>query len=210
MSAISNFSFENFREEILKKGVARPNRFEVSIMKPPCLLLNEDIEMDDVKMTGMLVEWTQLPQTRLVTSRQQIFGPPSFHPQGIEYGGDNLTMQFYLDQNMSAKKFFDAWMNKIIDPEDFTVGYYYDILGSKMTITQLNEQDFSLYGVEFNNIFPAAVNPIQLDHNAGNTVSKLTVVFNYKTWNKIKPGDNNVELLLRDEYKKLQVKRNSY
>lgn len=210
MSIISNFSFENFREEILKKGVARPNRFEVSIMKPPCLLLNEDIEMDDIKMTGMLVEWTQLPQTRLVTSRQQIFGPPSFHPQGIEYGGDNLTMQFYLDQNMSAKKFFDAWMNKIIDPEDFTVGYYYDILGSKMTISQLNEQDFSLYGVEFNNIFPAAVNPIQLDHNAGNTVSKLTVVFNYKTWNKIKPADAKVELWLEDEYKKLQVKRNSY
>ena len=39
-----------------------------------------------------------------------------------------------------------------------------------------------MYGVKFIDLFPIAVNPVQLDHNQANAVSRLTVTFAYRRW----------------------------
>ena len=174
---MSLFSLENFRAEVLNRGLAKANRFEVIIVPPKCVA-----SAGDVRLISMMAENCQLPTTRIITAQQRIFGPPTNHPQSAEYGGDNMTVQFYLDREMTVKRFFDVWVDGIVDRTRNTVYYQDNYLSQGMTISQLDEQDRAVYGVKFMDLFPIAVNPVQLDHNQANTVSRLTVTFAYRRW----------------------------
>lgn len=182
---MSYFNLDNFRAEVLKKGLAKANRFEVVIQTPNCLLKLYPEKVTSIvkyNTVGMFAEFVNMPGVRFITSRQNLFGPPSFHPQTIDFGGDNLTIQFYLDRSMFVKSFFDNWMDCIISKSDFTLDYQNNWIGQNMQILQLDEQDNALYGVEIRDLFPVSVNPIQLDHNSNNTPTRLNVTFNYKKW----------------------------
>lgn len=174
---MANFSLENFRAEVLNKGMAKANRFEVFIVPPKCVR-----DGSDARIVSMMAENCQLPQTRLLTSQQRIFGPATQHPQSAEYGGDNMSVQFYLDNQMRVKKFFDAWIDGIVDRARNTVYYQDNYLSQGMTISQLDEYDRVTYSVKFTDLFPIAVNPVQLDHNQSNAVSRLNVTFAYRRW----------------------------
>ena len=174
---MSLFSLENFRAEVLNRGLAKANRFEVIIVPPKCVA-----SAGDVRVVSMMAENCQLPTTRIITAQQRIFGPPTNHPQSAEYGGDNMTIQFYLDREMTVKRFFDVWVDGVVDRTRNTVYYQDNYLSQGMTISQLDEQDRAMYGVKFIDLFPIAVNPVQLDHNQANAVSRLTVTFAYRRW----------------------------
>ena len=174
---MSTFSLENFRAEVLNRGLAKANRFEVIIVQPKCVA-----SAGDIRIVSMLAENCQLPTTRIITAQQRIFGPPTSHPQSAEYGGDNMSVQFYLDREMTVKRFFDVWIDGVVDRTKNTAYYQDNYLSQGMTISQLDEQDRVMYGVRFIDLFPIAVNPVQLDHNQANAVSRLNVTFAYRRW----------------------------
>lgn len=185
---MSNFSIDNFRSEVLAGGLSKPNRFEVIITAPPCcnaLLANNKFKMASPGLVSLFCTQASLPQTRILTSRQQIFGPPSYHPQGAEYGGDSLSLQFYLDTQMSVKTFFDTWMDGIVNRNTGEVYFANNYMCQGLTITQLDEEDDPTYRIKFDDVFPTAVTPLQLDHGMSNQVHKLNVTFNYRRWHRI-------------------------
>lgn len=181
---MANFSLENFRAEVLNRGLAKANRFEVVIVPPKCVR-----SLGDVRVVSMMAENCSLPQTRIITSQQRIFGPPTQHPQSADYGGDNMSIQFYLDRNMTVKKFFDAWVDGTVDRTKNTVYYQDNYLSQNMTISQLDEEDRVTYQVKFLDLFPIAVNPVQLDHNQSNAISRLNVTFAYRRWIPLTTSD---------------------
>lgn len=135
-----------------------------------------------------MCETTFLPMTRILTGRQQIFGPPEYFATGVDYGGDNMGMNFYLDREYTVKKFFDAWLDTIIEkgPQDAIapqfVTSYPDQYKSRAFIKQLDEQDNVTYAAELIDLFPVATNVVTLDHNLSNQPSRLNVTFNYRYW----------------------------
>jgi hypothetical protein len=174
---MSTFTLENFRAEVLARGMAKPNRFEVVVIAPRCVN-----KTSNVRLVSMMAENCQLPMSRINTSQQRIFGPPTQHPHFAEYGGESMSVQFYLDREMTVKTFFDDWINGVVDPVANTAYYQDNYLSTGMTIAQLDEQDQNMYKVKFIDLYPIAVNPVQLDHNQGNTVSRLNVTFTYRRW----------------------------
>lgn len=174
---MATFSLENFRAEVLARGLAKANRFEVVVLSPQCVR-----NSNDSRVVSMMAENAQLPMARVSTSTQRIFGPPTQHPQFAEYGGDNMSLQFYLDREMRVKNFFDTWINGVVDPRTGTPFYQTNYLSTGMTITQLDEKDQIMYGVKFYDLYPIAVNPVQLDHNQANSISRLNVTFTYRRW----------------------------
>jgi hypothetical protein len=171
---MANFSVANFLSEVNNRGLARSDRFEVILTAPPC------VKGDD-RLVSLFCDQASLPQTRIRTSQQQIFGPPSFHPQGAEYGGDSFSLQFFLDANMSIKQFFDKWVDGIVNRSTGEVYFQDNYLCQGLTVTQLNQENKPMYRVKFEDLFPTAVNPVQLDYGLA-SVNKLNVTFSYRRW----------------------------
>lgn len=177
----SQFKLSDFVSQV-KSGMAKPCRFEVSIANPVCVN-----NPGWGKQVSLLCDQAMLPMTRLITSRQQIFGPPSFHPVGVDYGGDNLSMQFLVDRQMNVKNYFDSWIDGIVNRSNFTTAYQSEYL-TTMEVRQLDEADNVTYAVKIWDVYPVVVNPLQLDNAQTNTVHKLNVTFNYRRWTALGIG----------------------
>ncbi len=200
----AKYKLDDILAEVGSRGMAKANRYEVFITAPPCLYTytvtatasqrttggryrtQNMINHDGVaKRISVFCESASLPPTRIITTRQQIFGPPSFHPIGADYGGDNLSLTFALDKWYTVKEFFDIWVDSIVGRDDGLVAYASEYLSQGMTISQLDEEDRTHYTAVFEDVFPIAVNPIQLDSGMSNTVSKMSVTFCYRRWRSI-------------------------
>jgi len=178
---MAQWNVENFLSEVASNGLARPCRFEVSIDSPACVSNNEG-----TRLVSMFCEQALLPQMRILTSRQQLFGPPSLHPTGVDFGGDNLTLNFFVDRRMKVKQFFDSWMQGIIAPSTYTANYQNNYLTS-IYISQLDEADEAQYSIKLIDAFPIGQAPLQLDFNQRDTVHRLPVTFAYRNWIQAQP-----------------------
>jgi hypothetical protein len=189
--ATSTFKIDEFRTQILTKGVMKPNRFEVIINPPSCVggasLQTTNSGQNNAgnpslgRLVSLMADAAQLPQTRINVSSQRIFGPPTFHAQNADYGGDNISLTFYVDRDMLVKRFFDTWVDGIVDRTKGTVSYLAEY-ATTMSINQLDETDTITYTAKFEDLFPISVAPIQLDQNSMNQAGKLTVTFCYRRW----------------------------
>jgi len=214
----AKYKLDDILAEVGGRGMAKANRFEVFITAPPCLYdytVNETISQQNTggryrtqnminhdgvaKRLSVFCESASLPPTRIITTRQQIFGPPSFHPIGADYGGDNLSLTFALDKWYTMKEFFDIWVDSIVGRNNGLVSYSSDYLSQGMTISQLDEEDRTHYTAVFEDVFPIAVNPIQLDSSMSNTVSKMSVTFCYRRWRNISMTVNDRPVTQRAE-----------
>lgn len=180
--ASSNWNVTNFLAEVSSKGLAKPCRFEVMIDLPACV---QDNALG--QQVSMYCEQAQLPYTRILTSRQQLFGPPSFHPVGVEYNGEGVSLQFFVDRDMQVKRFFDAWANGIIDRTTFTANYQQNYL-SQIYVSQLDEADNITYKCKLIDAFPTTVQALQLDGSMAGQVHRLNVTFNFRKWIEVAVG----------------------
>jgi hypothetical protein len=189
--ATSAFKIDEFRTQVLTRGMMKPNRFEVIINPPSCVggasLQSTNSGQgntgtaDAGRLVSLFADTASLPQTRINVASQRLFGPPTFHAQNADYGGDNISLTFYVDRDMQVKRFFDTWVDGIVDRQKGTVSYLADYATS-MTVNQLDETDTITYSVKFEDLFPISVAPIQLDQNSMNQAGKLTVTFCYRRW----------------------------
>jgi len=187
----STFTLDEFRTQVLTRGMMKPNRFEV-IINPPSCVGGASLQttnagqantgaMDMGRLVSLFADTAQLPQTRINVASQRIFGPPTFHAQNADYGGDNISLTFYVDRDMQVKRFFDTWVDGIVDRTAGTVSYLADY-ATTMTVNQLDETDTITYSAKFEDLFPISVAPIQLDQNSMNQAGRLTVTFCYRRW----------------------------
>lgn len=172
--SVNNIS--NFLAEVSQRGLAKPNRFEVIIDKPPCITNNVAS-----RITSMFVDQAHLPMIQILTTTQRLYGTPSFHPNGVDHGGGSFGMTFNVDRLMNVKTYFDQWVDGIIDRNTYHANYQSNYL-TNMTVKQLDENDSVTYQVRILDVFPVAVNMLTLDHSLSNTVHKLSVNFNYRRW----------------------------
>jgi hypothetical protein len=174
--ANSQWKIDNFISEVSNSGLAKPSRFEVNINVPICMTDN-----NIGQKVSMFCDQASFPPQRIITSRQQLFGPPSQHPVGVDYGGDGITLQFFVDREMKVKRFFDKWLQGIISPTDYTARYQRNYL-TQISVTQLDESDTETYKVSVIDAFPISMQALTLDAGNVNTVHKLLVTFNYRRW----------------------------
>lgn len=179
--AKSNWNIGNFLAQVSSKGLAKPNRFAVDIDIPVCVRGNII-----GKQVSMFCDQALLPYSRVITSRQQLFGPPSLHPVGVDYNGEGISLLFYVDREMNVKRFFDAWMDGIIDRTTYTAKYQYtNGLSNYLTsiyINQLDENDSVMYQAKLIDAYPVSVQALQLDNSAAGQVHKLSVNFVFRKW----------------------------
>jgi len=172
-----SFSIQNFVSQVRETGLAKPIHFEIDFSLPPCIKTYANA----LETVCLLCKNASLPQTRINTSRMQFSGPPVYRPVGVDYGGDNLTLTFYVDGKMRVKGFFDEWVDGIVDRRSGNL-YSSEFYLSFLNVKQLNVGGYVEYVASFEDLYPVTVNPLILDYGSTGQVHELSVTFNYRRW----------------------------
>jgi hypothetical protein len=108
----------------------------------------------------------------------KIYGVEEKFPYMTSYG--DLSLTFIVSDNMSEKKFFDAWLNWISP----TINYNLKYKGDYAVALRINQYDIRnevSYSVDLIDAYPIAINQMELDWSSDGH-HKLTVTFAYTSW----------------------------
>jgi hypothetical protein len=165
------------------RDLARPNRFDVTIVPPAALRPNLNIggDVPGNSYTDLLAyrcEIAQLPGRHLSTIEQKTYGPFEKFPHHTTYTDIDLT--FIVDADMVEKYFFDAWLEYINPTNDFNIAYKGDYC-TDITISQYDMANQLTYKATLVDAYPVGVNQMDLDWS-NDGFHKLSVTFAYTYW----------------------------
>jgi hypothetical protein len=187
--SVAAFRLQDFIAEVKTKGLARVNRFEV-IITPPQFIASNYLDFNRI---SLLCEVSNFPPINLSVKPFKIFGPSYQRPITSEYGGDGISMTFHVDREMKVKKFFDDWIETVVDRNNFTVGYQNEYI-TKISVRQLDEANNVNYEIELLEAFPRSITLMDLNHSAQNQTHRLNVIFAYRYWRRTDIPENLVQI----------------
>jgi hypothetical protein len=183
---------KDFIAEIKTQGLARMNRFLVSLTPP-----NSDPAA--VRKTMLFCEKASLPGISYATTQNRSFGESRETPYDKLF--EPVTLTFHVDRHMTVKKIFDDWGAYIQNPVDRSFQWYRNyITDLKIHIQDL--EDKTTYEVVLYEAYPKTIGAIQLDAEGKDTM-RVDVTFQYKYWvSNLIAEDANGHLLTADSLSK--------
>ena len=164
-------------------GFAKGNRYNVNIIPPSGIpTLQSDPALGKFQY---MCEAISLPTKSLASTPQDIYGPTREIPYRETF--TEAALSFILDDKFTIKRFFDAWQERIINPETGNVNYWTNFVAT-INITRLSndasgfETATDKYKIELREAYPSAVGEIALGHTQGNEILRLSVTFKYRKW----------------------------
>ena len=174
----SVFGIETLKSKI--GGFAKGNRYNVTFVGLPAGLstaVNANL--------SFLCESVSLPTKGIASNAHDIYGPPREIPYRETF--TEAALSFIVDDAFTIKRFFDAWQERIINPETGNVNYWTNFVAT-INITRLSndasgfETATDKYKIELREAYPSAVGEIALGHSQGTDILKLSVTFKYRKW----------------------------
>jgi len=177
----SSFSPDTLKAIIGNRGgLATAEKFEVIFSGNGVQNLDTSVNRD----LQFLCENVALPTKSLSAGEKSIYGIAYQMPYKMAY--QELSMTFMLTEDMAQKKFFDAWQNKIIDPDSGNLKFYEDYVSTILIRKhKRTSSDFGAsvpYEITLQGAWPSIVAEVQLSHGGGNEVARLPVTMQYKKW----------------------------
>lgn len=158
-----------------RKDLSRPSKFDVNIPVPLTLLPY----VKSAKSLNYRCENASLPGRQLATTELKIgSNPVEKYPYLTTF--TDLQLTFMVDDDMSQKVFFDAWLN-FINP---TYNYNFRYKGDYATVITVNQYDVTnkiSYSCNLYDAYPISVEALDLDW-AADGYHKLRVTFAYTYW----------------------------
>ena len=157
-----------------QNDLSRPHKFDVNIPIPLTLIPY----IASAKSLNYRCENAQLPGRTFATAEQKTYGPIEKYPYLNTYTDIDLT--FIVDDDMSQKVFFDAWLNYINPLYNNNMRYK----GDYSTVVTINQYDVTnqiSYSVNLYDAYPISMNQMDLDWGADG-YHKLNVTFAYTYW----------------------------
>lgn len=178
---------DEFLQTVGKEGLAKPNLFKVSVTFPEGIRNGEsqdffsiyEVNTRDAIRVNLFCESTELPGKAIVTNPIKTHGAPVKIPYNVQY--EDVPMVFYVGDDMQEKKFFDAWMSMIVDPNTGDLNYF-DEYTSTIQLTQLSADGNETYSVILKKAYPVVMSPLTLSMAESNNIHRLPVVFAFRKW----------------------------
>lgn len=172
-------------------GFIRPNKYLVEFSPPPALRqyitrnvaspgTNDNYDMTKV---GLLCHSVSIPQKTLQTYEHKQLGVAYKVPHSIIF--DPVIFTFYADGDMEVRRFFDAWIQCIINDENATMNFY-DEYVSQIRISLMDVEGRIRHIVEFYEAFPMSLSNLDLSYASNNSLLSLSVTMSYKRWVEVK------------------------
>ena len=173
-----------------KDGFAKTNRWEILITPPtgsrgggtgnvfaPIMGANNGEGV--VQKAALMCEAFSFPGRNLTTTPDSnLYGPEREMVNGYTFG--DISSTFRLSSDQKEKQFFDTWQRLAYNPQDFSIGYYYDYVG-EIRLYQLDEQDRRRYGIKLLECFPKTVDQMTVTQGAGD-LQRVNVTWAYRYW----------------------------
>ena len=193
------FNVADFRAKLSEfGGLAKANKFVVLITSPRCMDVVPDsltIQPGDSAQFMFLCDTVNLPGKNLTTIdyMPQGFGAVSKIPVGIVH--DPLTATFYMDSKHKVMKFFQLWMQEIVntgssfdgplasykDRTDHEMSYK-DNYATQIIITFFSDDGNSSLEYHVKDAYPVQIGAVQLGWEQNDTIAKLPIEFSYSTY----------------------------
>jgi hypothetical protein len=157
-----------------KQDLARPSRFDVQIPVPMAL----SFYGGTTRQLNYRCENTELPGRTLATTGLKIYNLEEKFPYQTTY--NDISMTFIVDEDMRARKFFDAWINYINPTTNLNFKYKTDYAVS-ILVNQYDMKNVPTYSVYLLDAYPISVNQMDLDWSSDG-FHKLVVTFAYTYW----------------------------
>lgn len=158
----------NFISLVRTKGLLTSAHFYVFIPN-----IGENLESKNMMM---MCDSTVIPGMNLMTADTRIFGEATEMPHSIIYAP--LTLSFYVDRDLIAKRALDRWMNSVFDRDTRTVGFYDDYTRD-VDVFLTDKTGETVYCIRLHEAYPKNVNDIHLSYT-GDSVLKVDVTLAYK------------------------------
>lgn len=163
------FKISNFQAVVANRGLARQNRFQVTI--PSAI---------DESLLKLFCQSASLPGATVQVKKQNLFGPAYIRPANINYG-EQISLSFLCDKSMDVRRAFDDWIHQVINKSSFTVAYK-SAYARDILIHQLNEKEEVTYGIKLVEAFPVSIGALALNQSALDRFHILPVTLAYRYW----------------------------
>ena len=150
----------------MSRGFARPNLFRVSINK---------VSPSSQGKYQMSCFQAQIPGHSIATTDKDI----GFRSIAYQKIFSDVILGFYVDSDMSQLKFWQEWIDTIVDKETNHHMYYKDYIG-RVTITQENRAGDDVATWTLHDAYPKQVDPIQLDYGTNDAVMTCNATITYR------------------------------
>ena len=187
---------ENFISHLKTTGL--PTASHYYVLLPPL-----DGPSDDVRTISMLCESANIPGFSVMTNEIRTVGEVTEMPYGISY--PPATFSFMLDNDFSAKNYFDSWSNMVFNRVDRTVGLY-DSYTKTIDVVVNDKVGNLIYAIRLVDAYPKSVQDIAISYG-NHEVIKLDVGIAFKYWAKIDES-GSIELETTD-YSLSRIQRNN-
>jgi hypothetical protein len=131
---------------------------------------------------SMLCNSVNMPGITIMSNDVRHFGESMERPNGISYSP--VSMTFYADNSLSAKRYFEQWQSLIFNRETRELGYY-DSYVRDVEIVVYNKAEEEIERIKLYEAYPKVVGDIPLDYSS-NSTSILSVQLIYKWWEAMK------------------------
>ena len=160
MSTIMDF------KATMSKGFARPNLFKVAISK---------VQTSKQPLYQMSCFQAQIPGHNIATTDKDI----GFRSIAYQKIFSDVILGFYVDGDLSQLKFWQEWIDKIINK---TTNHhrYYDEYTGVVTITQENRKGNKVATWTLHDAYPKQIDPIQLDYGTNDAVMTCNATITYR------------------------------
>jgi hypothetical protein len=193
------FNVGDFKAKISEVGgLAKSNKFAVLITPPAWTSdVNDGLGMSQGTQSNLrfLCDTTNLPGKNLNTIDYMPQGFGAVHKTPIGITQDPITLSFLMDSNHNVMKFFQLWMQEIVntgssfdgilasykDRTDHEISYKSNYV-TTVVIKFFSDDGSSVLEYTFKDAYPVQLGSVQLGWEQNDTIAKLPVEFTYSTY----------------------------
>ena len=161
-------------------GGARPNLFEVELVFPDPLAIENDVK----EKSRFLVKAALLPASNITPIEV------NFRGRILKIAGDRTfdtwTVTVINDVDFSIRSAMEKWMDFINSMEDATGAQDPALYQPDAYVHQLDRDGSTLRSYKFHDIFPTNISAIDLSYETVDSVEEFTVEFQVQWWEAIK------------------------
>ena len=160
---------------------ASPNLFRVEITSNNPLGTNSSIR----ERLSLVCHNAQIPGLTMVATDKDM----TYRSNVRQKTYDDITLAFHCNDDMLELKYFQDWMESMVDPATNRVGFYNNYIGT-ITVHKLSKQLNKNNGTDsnattlvtvINEAYPKRIEPLSLDYS-GTGVMSLSVNFSYRNY----------------------------